>query len=60
MIVQPFFWVHLGKLTERLWEVCKLALVVPAKMMVTNMLPKMVVAIVVVVVVAAPVLLDLP
>ena len=59
--VQPFFWGHLGKLIERLWEVCKLALVVPAKMMVTNMLAKMVVAmVVVVVVVAAPVLLDLP
>ena len=43
-IVQPFCWGHLGKLIERLWEVCKLALVVVAKKMVTNMLPKMVVA----------------
>ena len=44
MIVQPFFWGHLGKLIERLWEVGKLALVVVAKMMVTNMLANMMVA----------------
>ena len=48
MIVQPFFWGHHGKLIERLWEVSKLAMVVVAKMMVTNMLPKIVLAIVVV------------
>ena len=62
-IVQPFCWGHLGKLIERLWEVGKVAMVV-AKMMVTNMLPKMVVAMVVVVAKsrckAAPLLLDLP
>ena len=63
MIVQPFFWGHLGKLIERLWEVSKLAMVVVAKMMVTNMLTKMVVAMVVVAksrCKAAPLLLDLP
>ena len=63
MIVQPFFWGHLGKLIERLWEVGKLALVVVAKMMVTNMLAKMMVAMVVVAKTrckVAPVLLDLP
>ena len=63
MIVQPFFWGHLGKLIERLWEVGKLALVVVAKMMVTIMLAKMMVAMVVVAKTrckVAPVLLDLP
>ena len=63
MIVQPFFWGHHGKLIERLWEVSKLALVVVAKMMVTNMLTKMVVAMVVVAksrCKAVPLLLDLP
>ena len=48
MIVQPFFWGHHGKLIERLWEVSKLAMVVVAKMMVTNMLTKMEVAMVMV------------
>ena len=63
LIVQPFFWGHLGKLIERLWEVGKLGLVVVAKTMVTNMLAKMMVAMVVVAksrCKVAPVLLDLP
>ena len=48
MIGQPFFWGHLGKLIEKLWKVGKLAMEVVAKMRVTNILPKMVVAMVVV------------
>lgn len=63
MIVQPFFWGHLGKFIERWLKVCKLAVVVVAKMMVTNMLTKMLVAMVVVAksrCKAAPLLLDIP
>ena len=63
MIGQPFFWGHLGKLIERLWKVGKLAMEVVAKMMVTNMLAKMVVAMVVVAksrCKVVPFLLDLP
>ena len=63
MIVQPFFWGHLGKLIKRLWKVGKLAVVTVAKMMVTNMLTKMEVAMVMVAksrCKAVPLLLDLP
>ena len=62
MILKPFFWGHLGKLIERLWEVGKLAVVV-AKMMVTNMLAKMLMAMVMVTrsrCKAVHLLLDLP